>query len=299
MGTLTLHPKTARQPRSTTSPTPGPRFGRGGAANSIHHLQRMIGNQALQRLLRSQAVASGGGEAGTDTKIEIQATGPVDQAELPVGVVGALRPGDPRAVSHDFIRPLQSGAVRSSSLHPTITVVTPSASRPVVVQRTCRGGTSSECCGCGDCTKRDADGPAVAAKPAWGGQPSQFAHGSLVPAIVGQVTRSPGAPLPPSLREDCERGFGSDFRDVRIHTDAQAHDAARSIGARAFAVGNRLVFGRDAYAPGTADGRRLIVHELAHVVRQGVTHPPDGPANLRIDDSGEAAADAAADRVIT
>ena len=73
---------------------------------------------------------------------------------------------------------------------------------------------------------------------------------------------------------------------------------ARSIGARAYAVGNRLVFGRNAYAPGTADGRRLIAHELAHVVQQGVTPPPVGQANLRIDDSGEAAAETTGDRAI-
>ena len=71
---------------------------------------------------------------------------------------------------------------------------------------------------------------------------------------------------------------------MRIHADAPAHEAARSIGARAYAVGNRLVFGRDAYTPDTAGGRRLIAHELAHVVQQGGARPADGPANLRIDD---------------
>src|ERR1700737_3643841 len=66
MRTLTQHPKTAWQPRSATSPTAGgPRSGHGGTANPMPHLQRMIGNQALQRLLGSQVAPSGGGEAGT------------------------------------------------------------------------------------------------------------------------------------------------------------------------------------------------------------------------------------------
>ena len=174
----------------------------------------------------------------------------------------------------------------------------PSASWPVAVQRSCAGTAGAGSCGCTACEKSEPDRPAVATRPAPAGRSSQFAHGAIVPPSIGQVIRSAGAPLPPDIRHTYERGFGADLHQVRIHTDAHAQLAADSIGALAFAVGNRVVFARDAYAPATPAGRRLIAHELAHVVQQGTADPLLASANLRIDDTGEAAADYAADRVI-
>ena len=104
MRTLTQHPTTARQPRSAMSPTAGrTRLGHSCTANSIAHLPRMIGNQALQRLLGSQVAPAGGGETGTKTGIGISGAGPLGQGEMPVGPVAAPRRGDTRAMPHDFI----------------------------------------------------------------------------------------------------------------------------------------------------------------------------------------------------
>jgi hypothetical protein len=66
-----------------------------------------------------------------------------------------------------------------------------------------------------------------------------------------------------------ERGRGSraDLAPVRIHTGPTATAAARAVGARAFTVGNHVVFGGE-YRPSSADGRRLLAHELAHVAQQ-------------------------------
>jgi hypothetical protein len=102
MGTLTQHAKTIGQPTPAALTTTGQtRFGHGGAANSIHHLQRTIGNQALQRLLGSQGASAGGGQAGTDTDSDVEGAGPLGQAGVPAGFVGALPGGDTRAVSQD------------------------------------------------------------------------------------------------------------------------------------------------------------------------------------------------------
>jgi hypothetical protein len=62
---------------------------------------------------------------------------------------------------------------------------------------------------------------------------------------------------------------GYDFSEVRVHTDAKAEASARSIGALAYTVGNDIVFDHGRYSPGTTDGRRLLAHELTHVVQQG------------------------------
>jgi hypothetical protein len=66
-----------------------------------------------------------------------------------------------------------------------------------------------------------------------------------------------------------EPRFGQDFSDVRIHTGARATESARSIDALAYTVGRNVVFGAGQYAPVSGSGRRLLAHELAHVVQQG------------------------------
>ncbi|MBX9585334.1 MAG: DUF4157 domain-containing protein [Gemmataceae bacterium] len=66
-----------------------------------------------------------------------------------------------------------------------------------------------------------------------------------------------------------EPRFGHDFSRVRVHTDAAAEQSARDVNARAYTVGNHVVFGAGGYTPSTGEGGRLLAHELAHVVQQG------------------------------
>ena len=87
-------------------------------------------------------------------------------------------------------------------------------------------------------------------------------------ASVEQVFASPGRPLEPSLRQDMEQRFGCNFSRVRVHTDAGAEQSAQDVNANAYTVGHNIVFGAGRFAPGTHEGRRLIAHELAHVVQQ-------------------------------
>jgi hypothetical protein len=65
-----------------------------------------------------------------------------------------------------------------------------------------------------------------------------------------------------------EPRFGHDFSQVRVHTGAKAAESARAVNARAFTVGGDVVFGTGKYAPGTSEGKRLLAHELTHVVQQ-------------------------------
>jgi hypothetical protein len=78
-----------------------------------------------------------------------------------------------------------------------------------------------------------------------------------------------GQPLPASERAFFEPRFGRDFADVRLHSGPAASDLARSVQARAFTLGNSVVFGAGQYAPGSSSGRQLLAHELTHVVQQG------------------------------
>ena len=84
----------------------------------------------------------------------------------------------------------------------------------------------------------------------------------------------PGRPLDPATRTFMEAGFGADFSRVRIHTGSDAAASARSVDALAFTLGRDVVFDEGEYAPETAEGRRLIAHELAHTVQQGPAAAP-------------------------
>lgn len=89
-----------------------------------------------------------------------------------------------------------------------------------------------------------------------------------VPPIVHDVLRSPGHPLDAGTRSFMEPRFGHDFSGVRIHSDEHAAESARSVNARAYTVGQDVVFGAGQYAPGSMAGKRLLAHELTHVVQQ-------------------------------
>ena len=87
-------------------------------------------------------------------------------------------------------------------------------------------------------------------------------------AVSGLLSGGEGAPMPPALRRDMEQRFGHDFSAVRLHDDPRAADLAASLSAKAFTVGPHIAFSRGRFAPDTRDGKRLLSHELAHVVQQ-------------------------------
>lgn len=99
----------------------------------------------------------------------------------------------------------------------------------------------------------------------------------VAPEVEAQVDalRGRGRPLPAEVRAYMEPRFGYDFSRVRIHTDGRAAEAARSVHARAFAVGSDVVFGAGAFRPEADAGRRLLAHELTHTLQQ---RPGSAPA---------------------
>jgi Domain of unknown function (DUF4157)/Bacterial protein of unknown function (DUF922) len=92
--------------------------------------------------------------------------------------------------------------------------------------------------------------------------------GVSVPERAVAITRSGGQPLDAETRAFMEPRFGFEFSKVRIHADSSAAGAARSINARAYTVGSDVAFAAGQYSPRSSEGRRLLAHELAHVVQQ-------------------------------
>jgi hypothetical protein len=192
-------------------------------------LHKTIGNQAVLRMLSH--------------------SGPAIQAKLTVN-----RPGDQYEQEADHVAdqvmrmPDSDFAARWSPA----SVATP------LVQRACAcGGSGTECEEC----KERKDGPL-----------QRKATGELAengaPPIVHEVLRSPGQPLDHATRAYFEPRFGYNLEQVRVHTDTRAAESAAAIQALAYTAGNNLVFGTGQYAAGSAGGRRLLAHELVHVVQQ-------------------------------
>lgn len=123
----------------------------------------------------------------------------------------------------------------------------------------------------------------AAPKPAEAAKPKQEKHEEAVvqrkaeplaetqPASasgVHEALHDAGRPLDPRTRGYMESRFGVDFGNVRIHTGDRAAQSARSLNARAYTVGSDIVFSAGKYAPETTPGRKLLAHELTHVVQQ-------------------------------
>jgi len=92
---------------------------------------------------------------------------------------------------------------------------------------------------------------------------------TIAPPVVETVLREPGQPLDAATRSFFEQRFRYDFSQVRIHADSRGAESADAVGARAYAAGPDIVFAAGCHDPASTAGRRLLAHELAHVVQQG------------------------------
>jgi uncharacterized protein DUF4157 len=82
-----------------------------------------------------------------------------------------------------------------------------------------------------------------------------------------------GRPLPEEVRRQMEPSFGATFAGVRVHDDAEAAGLSLAIGARAFTHHAHIYFGSGEFAPATEAGRRVLAHELTHVIQQRAAGP--------------------------
>jgi hypothetical protein len=264
-----ISPKENQAPQRTPSSTTNPNV----PAHSITHqehpilnLQRTIGNQAVLRLLEAgslpgeAAAPSGAGAATTHPRFTDNfASIPVShtpvrgiQRKLTVNAPGDAYEQEADRVAEQVMRmPEQQTASMPQSF-----------GRAAGVQCECACGGS-----CDDCKKKNRGEEHAKVQMKAAGPVN--AGGLEAPPIVHEVLRSPGRPLDAGTRAFMEPRFGQDFSGVRVHTDGKAAEAAGAVQAKAYTVGNNVVFGSGEFSPGTAEGQRLLGHELAHVVQQG------------------------------
>lgn len=163
------------------------------------------------------------------------------------------------------------------------------------LQRQCACGGSGGAGGeCDECKK--ASGAALQRAPA---HPARSAAPQTAPPIVHEVLRSPGRPLDAPTRAFMEPRFGSDFSGVRVHTDGKAAESARAVHALAYTVGHDVVFGAGLYTPETLAGKKLLAHELTHVVQQSKNPALQGYGmTAAVDNQLEQQASSVADAIV-
>ncbi|HEX8241918.1 MAG TPA: DUF4157 domain-containing protein, partial [Longimicrobium sp.] len=118
-------------------------------------------------------------------------------------------------------------------------------------------------------------------------------------AAIREVVSNPGEgrPLEPAVKEEMEKRFKADFGAVRVHDDARADRLCRALNARAFTRGTHVYFAAGQYRPATPEGKKLLAHELTHVVQQRNSATVQRMAVGAQGDAFEREADRAADDV--
>lgn len=241
----------------------------------VAHLHSAYGNQAVLRMLDSSRLA----KHPTPSHI----SGDRLQAKLTISQPGDVCEQEADRVAEAVMRMPDSG---ESKFHPG-----PISSGPLLQRKCACGGSGGECEACKE--KRE---ESLLKRKAQGTPAEKIA----MPAIVHDVLHSPGQPMDECTRSFMESRLGYDFRHVRVSSDERSARAADAIQAKAFTFGNRIVFGRNEYAPGLPSGLGLIAHELAHTAQQG-SCAPSIQTNLRIggvNDPQEREADLAANAVM-
>jgi hypothetical protein len=213
-------------------------FGHSHEVNSVLHLQRTIGNQAVQRLLRS------------------------DVEELNAELSSTNSPHFGHHFSRIHLEPPTVGGT-----HTKLAINKPGDEyeqeanlAAEQVMRTTKPSPQGQV--------QEKEEQLLRSKPLVDRRVSSNVGTSEAPPIVHEVLRSPGRPLDTPTRAFMESGFGHEFSSVRVHDDAKAAESAQAIGALAYTVGHNVVFGPGAYAPKTRSGRLLLSHELSHVIQQ-------------------------------
>lgn len=205
-------------------------------ADPIFHLQRKIGNQAVLGLLNSGIIQS---------KLSIRNSDDIYGKEADKIAEHGMRIPDtaiqPKSVyESSFLSCSGKNLFHTKSIGIGIL--------PLVQQH----------------TKEEQEKPIKTRRV--GGQTIRLSH-TLYDRI--HLMRGGGKSLSQNIRNFFEPRFGFDFSSVRIHTDTNAAEAARALNSQAFTFGRDIVFGQGQFEPKSISSRRLLAHELSHVVQQG------------------------------
>ncbi|WP_162415424.1 eCIS core domain-containing protein [Cyclobacterium roseum] len=103
-------------------------------------------------------------------------------------------------------------------------------------------------------------------------QRKEDANSEISTHLESQISqKSGGSAMDPTTRKGMESGFGADFSQVNIHTDAQAVQMSQDLGAQAFTHGRDIYFNEGKYNPSSQSGQHLLAHELTHTLQQGAS----------------------------
>ena len=241
---------TANKPLSTKENSASNKQKTGFRSQSSHvdqilFLQRTIGNQAVQRLIKSGAL----------------------QAKLRIGQPGDKYEQEADRVADAVMRMPEPGVQRQ---------VEPEEEEEEMLQTKPLAGQITPL------VQRQIEPEEEEEEEMLQAQSREDATSEVPNDLESHINaiRGGGRPLAESERGYFEPRFGHDFGWVRIHTGSKAAESALMLNARAYTLGHNVVFGAGQYAPQTQDGKKLFAHELTHVVQQNVsaysTSGPDG-----------------------
>ena len=225
----------AKKPLSTKENSTSNKQKTGFQSQSTHvdqilFLQRTIGNQAVQRLMRSGALQA---------KLRIGQPGDVYEQEADRVADEVMRMPEP-----EMQRQVEPEEEEEEILQtkPLVDQITPLVQRQV----------------------EEEEEEMLQAKSMEDATPEVSNDlESQINAIKGG-----GRPLAESERAYFEPRFGVDFSQVKVHTGAQAAESAGAVNAKTYTLGQDVVFGEGQYNPQSKEGKRLIAHELVHVIQQ-------------------------------
>ena len=222
-------PEAKRENKASQTQKTGPSRSISSPVDQILFLQRTIGNQAVGRLIKSGALQA---------KLRISQPHDIYEQEADRVAEQVMRMPEPRVSNETKV----TNPARNNS-----------------IQRKCPG------CKKGTKIEKEEEEEILQKKEASG------ATHKIPPELESLISpvRGGGQPLSETDRAFFEPRFGHDFSQVRVHSGADAGQSARDLDAKAYTMGNDIVFGAGQFTPGTHEGQRLIGHELTHVVQQG------------------------------
>ena len=253
-------PEAKRENRPSQTQKIGPSQSISYSVEQILFLQRTIGNQAVGRLIKSGALQA---------KLRIGQPDDIYEQEADRVADKVMRMPEPRVQRQ--VEPEEEDTLQSKPLGNQITslVQVQRQEEPEEEEETLQAKPLAE--EITPLVQRQVE-PEKEEEEEEEIQPKSLA--GTAPEFTPEIGRDiqsikvKGHPLSASERAFFEPRFGVDFDEVRVHSDARAAHVAQSVNARAFTLGRDVVFGAGQYAPGMSEGRRLLAHELTHVVQQ-------------------------------
>jgi hypothetical protein len=237
------------------------------SADNILYLQRAIGNQAVQRLINSDKVGFDFAKIGIlQPKLKVSQPNDVYEQEADRVAEQVMRMTDPSGL----VVP-QGAAIDEER-----------------IGRKCAACKMEE----EEEKEKEDKELQISRKHSTSRDTSSLEANDKTTNEIIDIRASNGSSLDANTGEFMMSRFGGyDFSNVKVHTDKRATRSAHSVNALAYTVGNDIVFGEGQYQPGTLEGRKLLAHELTHVIQGGgmIQRQPgpvdDRPMNVPSEDA--------------